>query len=124
MPTKRGSVAIKRNPSELLKLGGDIYSKHQLDGAASPLKSLVDNNWEVTGPKIATCLQNHQKADELKRQMEIAYQERDKVLGEIEEIVRNSAALLKGIYRNTPKKLGDWGFEVNETAAAKKTPAS
>ena len=66
MPVKRGSVAIKRNPSELLKLGGDIYSKHQLDGAASPLKSLVDNNWEVTGPKIALCLQNHQKAEELK----------------------------------------------------------
>lgn len=123
MPVKRGSVAIKRNPGQLLKLGGDIYSKHQLDGAASPLNSLVDNNWEVTGPKISTCLENHLKAEELKRQMELAYQERDKVLGEIEEIVHNSAALLKGIYRNTPKKLGDWGFEVNETAATKKTPA-
>ena len=55
--------------------------------------------------------------------MEIAYQDRDKVLAEIEEIVRNSAALLKGIYRNTPKKLGDWGFEINDTPAAKKTPA-
>jgi hypothetical protein len=83
----------------------------------------VDNNWEVTGPKIATCRQNHQKAENMKQQMEIAYRERDKVLGEIEEIVRNSAALLKGIYRNTPKKLSDWGFEVIETTAAKKTPA-
>lgn len=123
MPIKRGSITIKRSPGLLIKLGGEIYSKHQSDGAASPLRSLVDNNWEVTGPKIATCLQNHQKADELKRQMELAYQERDKVLGEIEEIVRNSAALLKGIYRNTPKKLTDWGFEVNETPSAKKTPA-
>jgi len=83
----------------------------------------VDNNWEITGPKIAICLQNHQKADDLKRQMELVYQERDKVLVEIEEIVRNSAALLKGIYRNTPKKLCDWGFEVIETTAAKKTPS-
>lgn len=123
MPVKRGSVAIKRNPGLLLELAGGIYTKHQQDGASSPLKSLVDNNWEVTGPKIAVCLQNHQKAEELKRQMEIAYQERDKVLGEIEDIVRNSAALLKGIYRNTPKKLGDWGFEVNETVTTKKTPA-
>jgi hypothetical protein len=52
-----------------------------LDGAASPLKSLVDNNCEVTGPKIAACLQNHQKAENMKQQMEIAYRERDKVLG-------------------------------------------
>ena len=69
MPVKRGSVAIKRNPEHLIKLGGSIYSKHQADGPASPLNALVDNNWEVTGPKIAPCLANHLKAEELKRQM-------------------------------------------------------
>ena len=122
MPAKRGSVAIKRNPGQLLQIGGTIYSKHQADGATSPLKSLVDNNWDVTGPKIAPCLQNHLKAEELKRQMELAYQERDKVLAELEEIVRSSAALLKSIYRNTPRKLGEWGFDVSETVATKKTP--
>lgn len=122
MPAKRGSVAIKRNPEQLIKLGGDIYSKHQTDGAASPLKSLVDNNWDVTGPKVAGCLENHKKAEELKRQAEIAYEERDKVLTELEAIVRNSAALLKSIYRNSPRKLGEWGFDVSETSAAKKTP--
>ena len=122
MPAKKGSVAIKRNPEELIKLGGSIYAKHQLDGVASPLKSLVDNNWDVTGPKIATCLKNHNTAEELKRQMEIAYQERDKVLAEVEAIVRNSAALLKSIYRNSPKKLGDWGYDINETASVKTTP--
>ena len=120
MSINRGTVTIKRNPGQLLKLGGEIYAKHLLDGAESPLKSLVDNNWDVTGPKIALCLQNHQMAEELKRQMELAYKERDKVLVEIEEIVRNSAALLKGIYRNTPKKLNDWGFEVIDTATVKK----
>ena len=83
----------------------------------------MDNNWDVTGPKIAPCLENHVKAESLRKQMELAYQERDKVLGELEEIVRNSAALLKSIYRNSPKKLGEWGFDVNETAAPKKTPA-
>jgi len=122
MCAQRGSVAIKRNPEQLLKLGGDIYSKHQTDGAASPLKSLVDNNWDVTGPKVAGCLVNHKKAEELNRQAEIAYEERDKVLVELESLVRNSAALLKSIYRNSPRKLGDWGFDVSETTAAKKTP--
>jgi hypothetical protein len=120
MPVKRGSVAIKRSPEQIIKLGGNIYSKHQADGPASPLNALVDNNWDVTGPKIAGCLENHQKAEKLRKEMELAYQERDKVLGELEEIVRNSAALLKGIYRNSPKKLGEWGFEVSETAATKK----
>ena len=122
MPAKRGSVAIKRIPEKIIKLGGDIYSKHLVDGVDSPLKSMVDNNWESTGPKIAPCLASHLKAEELKRQMELAYEDRDKVLSEIEEIVRNSAALLKGIYRNSPKRLGDWGFDVNEPAAAKKAP--
>lgn len=123
MPVKRGSVAIKRNPEQLLKLGGDIYTKHLNDGVASPLKSLVDNNWDVTGPKVAGCLENHNKAEDYRRQMELAYQERDKVLAEVEDIVRNSAALLKGIYRNSPKKLGDWGFDVSESSATPKTPA-
>jgi hypothetical protein len=123
MPVKSGSVAIKRNPEQLIKLGGDIFTKHLADGPASPLKTMVDNDWDKTGPKIAGCLANHQKAEKLRKEMETAYEERDKVLGEIEEIVRNSAALLKGIYRNSPKKLGDWGFEVNETASTPKTPA-
>jgi hypothetical protein len=123
MPVKRGSVAIKRSPEQLLKLGGDIYTKHQSDGAASLLKSLVDNDWDVTGPKISACTENHRKAEDFRRQMELAYQERDKVLAELEDIVRNSAALLKGIYRNSPKKLGDWGFEVNETTPTPKKPA-
>ena len=121
MPAKKGSVAIKRNPEQLLKLGGDIYAKHQLDGPASPLKSLADTNWDITGPKIALGLQNHAKAEDFKRQMELAYQERDKILVELEEIVRNSAALLKGIYRNSPKKLGEWGFDISESSSSKKT---
>jgi hypothetical protein len=116
MGAKRGSVTIKRSPEQLIKLGGAIYSKHQLDKDASPLRTLVDNNWDVTGPKIASCLENHQLAESLKKQMELAYQERDKVLVELEDIVRNSAALLKGIYRNSPKKLGDWGFDVSESS--------
>ncbi|MFZ4547298.1 MAG: hypothetical protein ACOYN4_07685 [Bacteroidales bacterium] len=115
-------MAIKRNPEQLIKLGGKIFSKHQNDGAASPLKSLVDNDWDVTGPKIAACAAYHQKAEEFKRQMENAYQERDKVLAELEDIVRNSAALLKGIYRKSPKKLGEWGFDVSDTPATPKAP--
>jgi hypothetical protein len=94
-----------------------------MDGDASPLKALVDNNWDVTGPKIANCQLYHKTAERLRKEMDLAYAERDKVLVEIEEIVRNSAALLKGIYRKTPKKLGEWGFEVTETSGAKKTPA-
>jgi hypothetical protein len=123
MPVKRGSVAIKRNPEQLIKLGGDIYAKHKNDGDASPLNALQDNSWAVTGPKIAACLENHNNAENYKRQMELAYQERDKVLDELEEVIRNSAALLKGIYRNSPKKLGDWGFDVTENVTTPKTPA-
>lgn len=123
MANNSGRVTLSRNPEKILRLAVRIFGKHQSDGNVSLLKTLADNDWDVTGPKVAGCLEKHLQAEELRRQAEIAIQERDKVMSEIENIVRNSAALLKGVYRKTPSKLTDWGFEVDSSPKATKPKA-
>lgn len=111
----KGRVNIPRNPGELLDLAESIYSKHTADGATSPLNSLADNDWSVTGPKVATALTLHDQAEMYKGLMEKSYAERDIYMLEIDSIVRNSATLLKAINSKNPKRLSDWGFSVDDT---------
>lgn len=52
--------------------------------------------------------------------MEEAYRDRDLVLPEIIEILLVSKSLLKAAYSKKPKKLGEWGFTVDDTPKTKK----
>ena len=92
-----GRINVSHSPSELLDLAAKVYVKHQADGESSPLNSLVDNNWVVTGPKIAQALEIHQEAEGLRKKMEELYRERDIMLPEIEEIVRFIPKIRSGL---------------------------
>ncbi|UAY52477.1 hypothetical protein [Ferruginibacter albus] len=122
MATKtKGRVVLSTNARESLKLAENVYTKHQADGNASILLSLEDGlDWAVTGPKINTCLAKHEEAEQLAKDAEKAYRDRDAMLTEINGIVIASKNLLKGKYTNNPKALGDWGFVVDDTPKAKK----
>ena len=111
---RKPRVGIPINVQESLELADIIKKKHLADGEQSPLNSLLDHSWAVTGPQLETCLQHHLRAEELKRQMELAYRERDALLKPISETVRASRDLLMGVYRSSPKKLGEWGFKVSD----------
>ncbi len=111
----KGRVKLPKNAKELLDLGNLVLQKHTADGTSSLLSNLTGNDWTVTGPKIAVALAKHLEAEDYKRKMEDAYRERDKDMPEIDEILRASAALLKAVYRQNPKKLGDWGFNVDDS---------
>jgi hypothetical protein len=115
-----GRVIIPSNPEELLELASKVYKKHQDDGDASPLKVMQDNSWDVEGPKIENCLNNHEKAEEHARLAEQYYRERDKDLPFIRAVVQNSSTLLKSIHAKNPKILGNYGFEVDDTKQIKK----
>ena len=106
-------VAISKNAENLLDLANKVYNQHQKLGAVSPLQML---EWATVGPTIQKALVDHNKAEELRRLSEISYAERDKQLVSIDDMVKRSRDVLKGIYRNEPKKLGEFGFEVSETA--------
>ena len=76
-------------------------------------------DWAKVGPTIATCLALHKQAEKLKGEMEKAYRQRDELLAPINFVVKGSKNYLKGKYGESPKKLGDWGFEIDDTP---KTP--
>ena len=121
MATTTGRVLVFRNPDKLLKLADKVYSKHQADGATSDLNNLdtAKYDWAKAGPSIKTCQTFHDKAEKLKGEMEQAYRERDALLPAIDTHVKGSRTYLKGKYTN-PKKLSDWGFEVDDTPKAPK----
>jgi hypothetical protein len=116
----KGRVTIPRNVEENLQLASKVYEKHLKDGASSVLNNLSDVSWETTGDKIALCLEKHLEAEELKRKMEECYRTRDMFFPEITEVLQASRGLLKGIYSKNPKKLGDWGFDVDDSPKPKK----
>jgi hypothetical protein len=116
-------VIIPKNAEELLDLAAKVYQKHTSQAAASPLNAMVSHKWVDNGPNVAPCLQLHRQAEELNRQAEEAYRQRDLLLSEISESVKASRDLLLGAYRQTPKVLGEYGFEVDDSARAAKVKA-
>ena len=115
-----GRIMLPSNVSQLLDLAEKIYAKHQLDGTTSPLNAQQDFSWTVEGPKVAPCLNTHDKAEASALVTEKLFKERDKDLPDIKAIVKNSAQLLKNVYAKNPKVLGDYGFIVDDSKQVKK----
>jgi hypothetical protein len=108
-------VVVPKKPEQLIDLAGNINKKHQDDKEQSPLKAMRVHKWEDNGPKIATCLEHHKKAEELKRQMEEEYRNRDLLLIDLVNSVKASRDILLGVCRDNPKIMGEWGFLVDDT---------
>jgi hypothetical protein len=115
-PTIR--VNVPKNAEELLDLAAKIVKKKNELGRTSPLIAMVSHSWTENEPKVTTCLDLHKRAEELTRQAEEAYRQRDLQLVDIKESVLASRDVLLGVYRETPKVLGEYGFEVDDTARA------
>jgi len=124
MASTNQRVNIPRNAAQELDLAKKIYAKHIAMAATSPLASLQTHTWTVNGPQVANALTLHAQAEDLKRQAEEAYRKRDVLLAEIDQSVKASRDLLLAVYRDNPKILGEWGFEVDDSARAKKATAT
>ena len=110
----KARIQIPKNVQEVLELAEIINAKHTTDGESSPLNSLQDLNLKGIGTRVAACQVQHLKAEELRRQMELAYRERDAMLKPISETIKATRDLLLGVFRTQPKRLGDWGFTVSD----------
>jgi len=121
MANTKGRIAISTNTVEMLDQATKVYTKHVADGVASPLNTLTDYDWAKTGPTIAIALAKHKEAEELKGKMEAAYRERDLLVPAIEEILKSSRNLLKALNSKNPKRITEWGFNVDDTTKAPKT---
>jgi len=121
MANTKGRITISTNTVEMLNQATKVYAKHLADGAASPLNALNDNDWAKTGPTVAIALAKHNEAEEFKGKMEAAYRERDLLTPSIAEILQSSRNLLKSINSKNPKRIAEWGFQIDDTAKAPKT---
>jgi hypothetical protein len=110
-------INIPSNADELLALAKLISEQHSALGDESPLKVL---NWNENIKLINDAIKIQKEAEALAREAEVKYSERDKLLKSIDNIVKQSRDFLKAVYRNEPKKLGKFGFEVNEAPRPKK----
>jgi hypothetical protein len=118
--TKKMRVVIPRNPADLIALQALVYAKHLADGANSLLKNMQDRDWAIDGPKVAQAKAKHDEAEALKLKMEKAYRDRDLLLVSTTETLLASRDILTGALRSNMKRMGDWGFTVDDTPKAKK----
>jgi hypothetical protein len=117
----KSRVDIPLNSKELIDLGKKVYEKHTVEAENSPLKPL---NWASIGPTLPQALLLHNQAEALQKQMESAYEQRDKLLKPITDIVRASRDILTGVYQKEMKKLGDWGYDVADAGSGKPAKAT
>jgi len=120
MNRTEGRIAVSRNVGDVLGLADSVYQKHTADGTASPLLNLDGIDWSVVGPTIPTALAKHREAERLRNLMEKAYRERDLLMPPIDEAVKASRNLLKALNQKNPKRLSDWGFQVDDSVQAPK----
>jgi len=116
-------INIPKNPTDLLKLATNVLQKHTELGAESPLNALVSHKWSDNGAKVAEATALDKLAQELKTQSEEAINKRNALLPDIENSVKGSRDLPEGVYRETPRTLAQFGFDITESVrtAAKKT---
>jgi hypothetical protein len=111
-----GRVIIPGNPKDRLDLAQKVFDKHMADGAASELNNMAAQyNWGIAGGAIKPSQALHKKAEDLKGEMEKTYRERDTEMVPIDKHLKATAKYLKGKYSETPKKLSEWGFSIDDT---------
>ena len=114
---------VPRNPTDLINLAVKVLQKHTELGANSPLNAMASHKWSENGAKVTEAAALDKLAQELKAQSEEAINKRNVLLPDIENSVKGSRDVLEGVYRETPRTLAQFGFEITESvrAAAKKT---
>jgi hypothetical protein len=110
-------VKVSRNAEELLRLAELVANKHQELGDASPLKPL---DWDLQAKNIGKALELHKQAKEYQRLAEQAHEQRDVLVTPLDDLLKQTRDLLKALYRAEPKKLGEFGFQVDDTPRKKK----
>lgn len=115
-------VIIPKNADQLVQLSKAIVAKDAADGAGSPLSGL---NMKDMADKTTTADTQNQTANKLYRDAEKSIQNRDLALGADNPVqgtvtyyVRSARDVLLGLFKGNEQKLGDWGFEVDQSAQA------
>ena len=115
MPQSKPRVVIPRKIGDVIQLAQLIQSKDAELGTASPLALL---NWLDKLTAIESVIEAQQQAENLRAQLDAAYEERDRCIKELLESIRQGRDVLTGIYRQDMSKLEEFGFTVKNTKAS------
>ena len=116
-------VVIPENASELFPLAGRIYQHHQELGSKSPLNALEGPpTWETAGPQVAEAIKLQEEITEAERRLKGLYGRRQVYIDMYTPLVRSSRDTLLGVYSQNPRRVGEFGFDVKTTEAAKPSP--
>ena len=80
--------------------------------------------WTAVGPTVATARGCDTAAKQLEKDLEKAYGDRAVLMPAIEKEVTRTRDLLLALYRDNPRKLGDFSFVVDDSPKAAKKPAA
>jgi hypothetical protein len=108
-------VKLPGRSKDLLDLAKKVQLKHVADGPSSPLIVL---DWQTAGPLIEKVVTAHERAEQLRREMHEAFQQRNLNLAAVRDVVRGCRDVLTGRYLREMKTLGQWGFDVLDVRAA------
>jgi len=92
-------------------------NKHFSDAEASKLAGL---DWQQMRPIIEQAVQLQNEADHHRTLAMQRIQDRNLLMEEVLEVVRNSRDILTGNFKKDMKKLGNWGFTVVENVASRR----
>lgn len=115
---KQIRVKMSTSAEAIINLAQMVIQKHKELGSESPLKVL---DWDKQAENITKAEQLHKQAKEYERLAEQMHEQRNVLVNELNELLKQSRDLLKALYRNEPRKLGEFGFTVDDTPRRKKT---
>ena len=120
MKKQNARIAIPLNPTLLILLAVAIKKQHEKLGNKSPLTVL---DWEENGPVIGEAEEVDANLQKLDKEIEKLFGRRKVLLdGSLSEFVRSCRDVLTGTCRGELRKMIDFGFDVDDTPKAKKTP--
>lgn len=116
----KARITIPVQPRVLIKLCIDVETEHKEQGKDSPL-SILD--WEKISPTIKEADEVDSKIASLNRELEKLAERRRTLIetpGGLSDFARQARDILSGVHRNEIRKLGDYGFDVNDSPKAKR----
>lgn len=105
-------VTIPKRKRELITLAQNVLDKHQSDAENSKLSAL---NWEDVASKVQQVTVLHDEAATLSRRVKQINAQRDLLLADLKNHMRDSRDVLTGIFKKEMKYLGKWGYTVIES---------
>ena len=112
-----GQIKIPRTSKGLADLVEKIREKNSSDGDQSILNAVID--LDGMEARVLQMMEYEKKADDANRLKEEMNEQKNKAIQEITKEVQRVRNILKAQYTDDQRKLGAWGFNVDNVKPKK-----